>query len=179
MGARHQDWLTDWPTISRNVTLTLFKLKFWHRYVDSLFTIWPHGPTILADSLGHLSSEHCKVKVSMEMEQQIHFSYVIRCLDNSLGFRQVDRYLQTSSHHPPAHKRYVITMLINRANTSVMSPTRQPNYTMSSLLSKPMAIPRRTLTEQSRPDLPTAAARETTNHTYQTSTAPLTMSPEC
>lgn len=87
-----------------------------------------------------------------------------------------NRYLQASSHHTPAHKRPVITTLIDRANTSVMSTTRQPNYGMSNLLSKPMATPPRTLTEQPSPDLPTAAVRETIKHTYQTSTAPLTMS---
>lgn len=48
---------------------------------------------------------------------------VSRYLENSLGYavyrkaNHIDRYLQTSSYHPKAHKRSIIITLMDRTNT--------------------------------------------------------------
>jgi retron-type reverse transcriptase len=45
------------------------KPKFWHRYVDDVFTIWPHGQAALKDFLSHLNSRHRNITFSMEPER--------------------------------------------------------------------------------------------------------------
>jgi hypothetical protein len=118
------------------VSSILFKPKFRHRYVNSLFTILPHGPTTLTDFLGHLSSGPAKLSSPREWIwiRKILFSYIIiRCLDNSMGYAQIGRYLQVSSHHPPAHKRSIITAIIDRAKRPRVSSARLPDYNKSAL----------------------------------------------
>jgi hypothetical protein len=106
---------------------SLMKLKCWHRYVEGVFAIWPHGQVALKDFLGRLNSRHPNIMFSMELEKDHQLPFldimVNRRPDNSLGYSiyrnatHTDRYLQAASHHPPVHKRSVITTLMDRANT--------------------------------------------------------------
>ncbi|GJQ70385.1 hypothetical protein Trydic_g10070 [Trypoxylus dichotomus] len=45
------------------------KPKWWYRYVDDTFAIWPHGPRTLAEFLQHINRQHANVNFTMEIEE--------------------------------------------------------------------------------------------------------------
>ena len=47
---------------------------FWVRYVDDVFTIWPHDP--LDEFLGHLNSQTTAIQFTMEKEEDGKIAYL-------------------------------------------------------------------------------------------------------
>jgi hypothetical protein len=107
---------------------SLMKPECWHRYVDNVFTIWPHGQPALKNFLSHLNPRNPNITFSMEMKRDRSLPFldimVNRCPANSLGYSVkrkatlTDRCLQaaTATHHPLAHKRPITTTLMDRVN---------------------------------------------------------------
>jgi hypothetical protein len=54
---------------SKTTRFSPLKLKFWHRYVDNIFSTWPHGPSALRDFFSHLNSSHPNIQFSIELER--------------------------------------------------------------------------------------------------------------
>jgi hypothetical protein len=62
-----------------NIFMTVFEVeaidsspkkpKFWYRYVDDVFAIWPHGQAALKNFLVYLNSRHPNDTLSMELER--------------------------------------------------------------------------------------------------------------
>jgi hypothetical protein len=109
--------------------------KWWHRYVDDVFAIWPHGKAALKNFLGHLNSRHPNITFSKEMERDRTTTLSGRQGQPTPGqltrVRRLQeshqhRYQQAASHHPPAHNRTVTTTLLDRANAICDKASRAP-----------------------------------------------------
>jgi hypothetical protein len=102
------------------------KPKYWHRYVDDVFAVWPHRQAVLKDFLGHLNSRHPDITFSWNWKGMANYPFWMSWSTDawttdwgmpSIGKPPIQTHLQAASHHPPAHKRSVITTLMDRVNT--------------------------------------------------------------
>ncbi|XP_071439457.1 uncharacterized protein [Hetaerina americana] len=101
--------------------------KYFFRYVDDTFIVWPHGTEALTEFLGHMNSVHPNIQFTMETEKNKRLPFldilIERKRDGSLGHQvyrkptHTDLYLNGRSHHHPAQKRGVISTLVHRATS--------------------------------------------------------------
>ncbi|XP_071450368.1 uncharacterized protein [Hetaerina americana] len=101
--------------------------KYFFRYVDDTFIVWPHGPEALTEFLGHMNSVHPNIQLTMETEKNKRLPsldiLIERKRDGSLGHQvyrkptHTDLYLNKRSHHHPAQKRGIISTLVHRATS--------------------------------------------------------------
>ena len=109
-----------------NTAIATFHLqpKFWKRYVDDTFVIWPHNNSSLQEFLSHINGLHDRIKFTMEIENNnsIAFLDVLVSKNNSRLTTTVyrkpthtDRYLNYRSNHHPLIKSGIIKCLRNRA----------------------------------------------------------------
>ena len=97
---------------------------FWVRYVDDVFSIWPHDTQSLDEFLGHLNSQKPTIQFTMEKEEdgKIAFLDVLVQKKGTLAttsiFRKkthTDRYMNYDSHHHARIKSSIIKCLGTRA----------------------------------------------------------------
>jgi hypothetical protein len=103
------------------------KPTLWWRYVDDIFSKWPHGREKLHGFLHLLNSIHPSIEFSMEIEEDGRLPFldvlITRKQDGTLGHQvyrkptHTDRYLHATSHHDPRQKTSVMRTLIHRART--------------------------------------------------------------
>ncbi|XP_071439029.1 uncharacterized protein [Hetaerina americana] len=101
--------------------------RYFFRYVDDTFIVWPHGPAALNEFLEHINSVHPKIRFTMEKEDngQLPFLDILikKREDGTLShsvYRKpthTDLYLNGESHHHPSQKRGVLSTLLHRAKT--------------------------------------------------------------
>ncbi|XP_071440279.1 uncharacterized protein [Hetaerina americana] len=101
--------------------------KYFFRYVDDTFIVWPQGPEALTEFLGHMNSVHQNIQFTMETETNKRLPFldilIEKKRDGSLGHQvyrkptHTDLYLIRRSHHHPAQKRGVISTLVHRATS--------------------------------------------------------------
>ena len=103
---------------------SLQKPTLWLRYVDDVFTIWPHGDQSLGEFLEHLNSRSPAIQFTMkkESEKKIAFLDVLVEKDGTTAttsiFRKkthTDRYLNHNSHHHARTKSGIMKCLRTRA----------------------------------------------------------------
>ncbi|XP_046382334.1 uncharacterized protein LOC124153280 [Ischnura elegans] len=109
----------------RALSTAKIKPKYYFRYVDDTFIVWPHGQETLPAFLQHMNSLHPNIQVTMEMEKDgcLPFLDVLirRKEDGSLSHRvyrkptHTDLYLNGLSHHHPSQRNAVLTSLFHRA----------------------------------------------------------------
>lgn len=118
------------------------KEKFWHRYLDKVFTIWTHGTTALTDFLSHLISRHPNIKFSTKMgrNHQLRFLGVFfNCHhDISLTYSVYRNcahtsHLQAASHHQQACKKsdrsIIITKILQKVIPVLLYVLPEPLHT--------------------------------------------------
>ena len=101
--------------------------KFFFRYVDDTFIVWPHGRDTLDQFLGHMNSRHPNIIFTMEIEQDGRLPFldilITRRKNGILGhsvYRKptnTNLYLNGSSHHHPSQRSAVLTTLFHRARS--------------------------------------------------------------
>ncbi|XP_071454132.1 uncharacterized protein [Hetaerina americana] len=101
--------------------------RYFFRYVDDTFIVWPHGPAALNEFLEHMNSAHPNIRFTMEKEDngQLPFLDILikkredRTLSHSVYRKptHTDLYLNGESHHHPSQKRSVLSTLLHRAKT--------------------------------------------------------------
>ena len=93
---------------------------FWVRYVDDVFSIWPHDTQSLDEFLGHLNSQKPTIQFTMEKEEdgKIAFLDVLVQKKGTLAttsiFRKkthTDRYRNYDSHHHARIKSSIIKLM--------------------------------------------------------------------
>ena len=98
--------------------------NFWVRYVDDVFSIWPHDSRSLDEFLGHLNSQNPAIQFTMEKEndRKIAFLDVLVEKEGTSAttsiFRKkthTDKYLNYNSHHHARIKSGIIKCLGTRA----------------------------------------------------------------
>ena len=99
--------------------------KFFFRYVDDTFVVWPHGIDTLDSFLTHMNGLHPNIRFTMEIEKDGELPFldilVYKKQNGGLGHKvyrkptHTNLYLNGGSHHHPAQKQAVISSLIHRA----------------------------------------------------------------
>jgi hypothetical protein len=102
-----------------------FQPKYWNRFVDDTFVIWPHGYDKLNEFANHLNKQSSHIKFTMEVEDKGSLPFldvkVTKRLDGSLAHQvyrkktHTEQYLHVESHHHPAQKLGVLNTLATRA----------------------------------------------------------------
>ena len=100
------------------------KPRFWKRYVDDVCCSVQECD--VNDLLVHLNSIEPSVQFTCEVEKNRHLPYLDILLEHNLDgtistrvcrkLTHTERYLDFSSHHPPAHKAAVVKSLFDRAD---------------------------------------------------------------
>ena len=100
------------------------KPKFWKRYQDDVFGIWPHGEPSLRAFHAHLNAQHPNIRLSLDFGSSVNFldlriHLAKSSLDFSLFSKPTDSHLilPPSSHHPPHTFRGVVYSEILRFAT--------------------------------------------------------------
>ncbi|XP_071441730.1 conserved oligomeric Golgi complex subunit 3-like [Hetaerina americana] len=101
--------------------------RYFFRYVDDTFIVWPHGPAALNEFLEHMNSVHPNIRFTMEKEDngQLPFLDILikKREDGTLShsvYRKpthTDLYLNGESHHHPSQKRSVLSTLLHRRSS--------------------------------------------------------------
>ena len=101
--------------------------KYFFRYVDDTFVVWPHGEKELHKFLRRLNNLHNNMKFTMELESNGALPFldilIKRRPDGSLAHSVyckpthtgTDLYLNADSHHHPAQKQSVLNTLFDCA----------------------------------------------------------------
>ncbi|XP_046399906.1 uncharacterized protein LOC124166418 [Ischnura elegans] len=99
--------------------------KYFYRYVDDTFIVWPHGRDNLDQFLEHMNSRHPNITFTMELEKDGRLPFldilIQRKSDGTLGhsvYRKptsTNLYLNGGSHHHPSQRSAVLTTLFHRA----------------------------------------------------------------
>ena len=98
----------------------------WVRYVDDVFTIWPHGDHSLNEFLEHLNSQKPAIQYTMEKESEKKIAFLDVLVEKERTsattsiFRKethTDRYINYNSHHHARIKSGIIECLKTRAET--------------------------------------------------------------
>jgi hypothetical protein len=102
-----------------------FKPKYWNRFVDDTFVIWPHGWDKLDEFVTHLNKQSDHIKFTMEVENNNSLPFldvrVTKRPDGSLSHQvyrkktHTEQYLHADSHHHPSQKLGVLNTLATRA----------------------------------------------------------------
>jgi hypothetical protein len=102
-----------------------FKPKYWNRFVDDTFVIWPHGWDKLDEFVTHLNKQSDHIKFTIEVENNNSLPFldvrVTKRPDGSLSHQvyrkktHIEQYLHADSHHHPSQKLGVLNTLATRA----------------------------------------------------------------
>ena len=117
------------------IRLAVDKPKFWIRYVDDTFVIWPHGRDSLTLFHEHINRLRDPIKFTMEIEDEGRIPFLDVLVQRSRNqlttsvFRKkthTDRYLNFRSYHHPRIKTGIISCLKNRAHNICSDKALQP-----------------------------------------------------
>lgn len=145
--------------------------------VNAVFAVewWPHGQAAAKDFPGHLNSRHPIIAFSVKLERDHHLSFldvlVNWHLDNSMGYVTYRKAtyidLQAALCHPPAYKRSIITILVDKESYLWQGRAGFGTTTCSVNFLSHWLHP--------NPDLPRKVSRkgQTTEHTFHVSKEPL------
>ena len=140
------------------------KPKMWHRYVDDVFVIWPHGDQLLEEFHQHLNRQNPSIQFTVEREAEGKIAFLDVQLKregtkiHTSVFRKrthTDRYLNFDSNHPAKTKRGIIQCLKNRAEKVCDDSTRWQEINHLQRVFKangyPNAVVKRNLRPRPRP----------------------------
>ena len=109
----------------QSINSSSLKPKWWLRYVDDLYSNWPHGAEKLVEFTKHLNIQSKSIKFTIEKEENKCLSFLnvltTKKQDGSLAHEvyrkktHTDRYLHAESHHNLAQKIGIIKTLATRA----------------------------------------------------------------
>ncbi|KAJ8909998.1 hypothetical protein NQ315_003526 [Exocentrus adspersus] len=103
------------------------KPKIWWRYVDDVFSIWPHGQDNLTDFLNFLNNIEPTIKFTLELEENNKLPFldvmISKYTEINSNFQtnvyrkktNTNRYLNFNSNHHLSIKKGVIKSLYDRA----------------------------------------------------------------
>ena len=101
-----------------------YKPSLWLRYVDDVFSIWPHGDCELEKFLKHLNTQRRSIKFTIEKENKGKLPFLDILIDRNNDkittsvYRKpthTGQYLHYTSNHPKSTKQAIVTSLQNRA----------------------------------------------------------------
>jgi len=108
------------------------KPKFWIRYVDDVFLIWPHGLEELENFFDSANNLFPSIKFTKELETNNELAFldvlVKKTAENQLSFEvyrkatHTDQYINGNSHHHKKHKMAIWSTLIHRALNVCSTP---------------------------------------------------------
>ena len=87
------------------------KPKMWHRYVDDVFVIWPHGDQLLEEFHQHLNRQNPSIQFTVEREAEGKIAFL------DVQLKKVRTKIHTSVFRKKEH---------TRIDTSTLIPTTQP-----------------------------------------------------
>ena len=100
------------------------KPKWWLRFIDDVYSNWPHGDNRLEDFMNHLNNQSQSIKFTMEKEDNkcLPFLDVLTMKKQDGSFTHqvyrkdthTNRYLHVESHHHPAQKISFFNILATR-----------------------------------------------------------------
>ncbi|XP_071476521.1 uncharacterized protein [Diadema antillarum] len=146
------------------------KPSLWLRYVDDIFTIWPHQADQLDDFLSHLNEQHSNISFTVETEHNhsLPFLDVLVTKTNAGTFSHqvyrkpthTHRYLHYRSFHHPAVRQSVPNALVRRAHQiSDKEHLRQELEHITDTLTTINQYPKHKINTQA-PSHPNQAAKE-------------------
>ncbi|KAJ8912099.1 hypothetical protein NQ315_005435 [Exocentrus adspersus] len=103
------------------------KPKIWWRYVDDVFSIWPHGQDNLTDFLNFLNNIEPTIKFTLELEENNKLPFLDVMISKNTEINSnfqtnvyrkktnTNRYLNFNSNHHLSIKKGVIKSLYDRA----------------------------------------------------------------
>ena len=100
------------------------KPRMWLRYVDDVFTIWPHGDCLLEIFYQHLNGQSASIQFTMVREREVKIAFLDVQIERQGTVTQTsvfrkkthtDRYLDFNSHHPAKVLQGVVQCLRVRA----------------------------------------------------------------
>ena len=110
-----------------------WKPKMWHRYINDVLVVWPHGHEQLEEFHLYLNGQNPSIQLTLEKESEGRIAFVDAQLERrgagvlTSVFRKkthMDRYLNFDSNHPIRVKRGIIQCLRHRAEQACSGSIR-------------------------------------------------------